>query len=361
MAFKGIKKTCPAFLPALASVIFILFSATFPAATSAGSPAGSIDSLSGAAYLKAKDSERWAVASKGMEVGPGDRVKTGSDGKLSIRFSDGSRLNVGNLSELEITEYILKPKKRIAVYSLSAGKLRAIINKFSGSTDIKVKTPTSTSGVKGTDFIVMNQGPANILFGKEDTVSVSGESSGVELKPGSMTENTRGGSPIEPVAVEPGSALEGVRADLEAVTDVEKPVEWERAGRVPEILARWNINYGSYLADSKRFKDSLDVFQIALDLTDLPSIRAEAHLDRGTVLSRNLKEPARALKEYMEVVDKYPEPPFAENALFSAGLINMELGEKAPALNLFRRYRAEYPEGIHKDTVELFIRVLESD
>lgn len=358
MAFKGIKKSASAFLLALASVI--LFSVTSPAVP-ADPPAGSIDALSGAAYFRAKVSEKWAAAAKGAEVGPGDRVKTGSDGRLSIRFSDGSRLNVGNQSELEITEYILKPKQRSAVYSLSAGKLRAIINKFSGSTDIKVKTPTSTSGVKGTDFIVMNQGPANVIFGKEDNVAVSGEGAGVELKPGAMTENTTGSGPIEPVAVEPDSPLEGVRTELEAITDVEKPVEWERAGRLPEILARWNINYGNYLADSKRFKDSLGVFQIALDLTALPSIMAEAHLNRGTVLSRNLNEPARALKEYMEVVDKYPEPPFAENALYSAGLINMELGEKAPALKLFRRYKTEFPEGIHKDTVELFIRVLESD
>src|SRR5574337_109543 len=161
MAFKGIKKSASAFLLALASVI--LFSVTSPAVP-ADPPAGSIEALSGAAYFRAKGSEKWAAAAKGAEVAPGDRVKTGNDGRLSIRFADGSRLNVGNLSELEITEYILKPRQRSAVYSLSAGKLRAIINKFSGSTEIKVKTPTSTSGVKGTDFIVMNQGQANVIF-----------------------------------------------------------------------------------------------------------------------------------------------------------------------------------------------------
>ncbi len=358
MAFKRIKKVFPAFLLALASVLYFVF----PPLSLSAEPAGRIESLSGAAYYKAKDSSKWTVASKGADLLPGDSVKTGSDGKMSLKFSDGSRLNVGNLSELEITEYLLKSRKRSAVYSLSAGKMRAIINKFTGSTDIKVKTPTSTSGVKGTDFIVMNEGPANVLFGKEDTVTVSGDDNrSVDLSEGGMTENTKGGKPIEPVAVTPGSALEEVRAELEAITDVERPVEWERAGRLPEILARWNINYGNYLADSKKFTDSLDVFQIAIDLTGLPSIKAEAHLGRGTVLSRNLNEPLSALKEYMEVVEKYPTPPFAENALFSAGLINMELGEKSEALKLFKRYAGEYPEGSHKDTVELFIKVLESD
>ncbi|MBI5810399.1 MAG: tetratricopeptide repeat protein [Deltaproteobacteria bacterium] len=240
--------------------------------------------------------------------------------------------------------------------------MRAIVNKFSGSTDIKVKTATSVSGVKGTDFIVMNEGQANVVFAEESRVMVRGDGGRpVYVASGAMTENTKGSSPIRPVKVERGSLLDEARAQLEAVTDIERPVEWEKTGRLPEILARWNINYGHYLADSKRFKDSLDVFMIAIDLSGSAELKAEARIERGTVLSRNLNEPRAALEEYMTVVERLSESSFTENAVFSAGMINMEIGEKDKALFLFKRYLNEYPQGGHRGTIEQFIRGMGKD
>lgn len=323
---------------------------------------GAISSISGSVYYKAREAAKWAVAAKGTGLNIGDRLKTGADGRVLLKFEDGTNLSLGNESEIEITEFLLKKDKRSATYTLSTGKVRALVNKFNGKTDIKVKTATSTSGVKGTDFIVMNQGNANVIFGEESTVDVStpDKDKSVDLKAGAMTENTRGANPIEPVKVDPGTALADARAELEAVTDVSAPVEWEKTGKLPDILARWNINYGHYLADSKRFADSLDVFQIAIDLTSLAAIKAESYIERGTVLSRNLNEPQKALQEYMTVVDKYNVAPFAENALFSAGMIYMDLGDKENARKLFKRYLSEYPEGSHRPTIELFMKELES-
>ncbi len=367
MALKGLMLKRFVF-PSAAAVILVLLSFTCSFAA-----VGRISALSGSVYLKAKAAPKWKVAEKGAAVEVGDKVKTGSDGRASIEIEDGSRLSLGNDSELELTEFTLKKDKRSAVYSLSTGKLRAYVGKFTGKTDVKVKTPTSTSGIKGTDFIVMNQGDANVIFGEESDVEVSGNDTplsspltkggarGVTVGPGVMTENTRNAAPIEPVAVEPGSSLEDVRAQLEAITDVERPVEWEKAGRLPEILARWNINYGHYLADSRRFADSLDVFQIAIDLSSVAGVKAEAHLERGTVLSRNMSEPMRAISDYMSVLERYPVEPFLENAVFSAAVVNKELGEKKSALELFKRYLADYPRGSHRGTVDVLIRSLEAD
>lgn len=341
----------------VAAAVFALLSFTCSFAA-----VGRISALSGAVYLKAKAAPKWKVAGKDAAVEAGDKVKTGSDGRATIEIEDGSRLSLGNDSELELTEFTLKKDKRSAVYSLSTGKLRAYVGKFTGKTDVKVKTPTSTSGIKGTDFIVMNQGDANVIFGEESDVEVSGnDTKAVTISPGHMTENTRNARPIEPVNVEPGSSLEEARAQLEAVTDVERPVEWEKAGRLPDMLARWNINYGHYLADSRRFADSLDVFQIAIDLSSVAGVRAEAHLERGTVLSRNMGEPKRAISDYMSVIERYPVEPFLENAVFSAAVVNKELGEKKTALELFKRYLADYPHGSHRGTVDVLIRSLEAD
>ena len=328
--------------------VLVLASVSF-----ASSSIGTIGNMSGAVYFKPGGGAKWAVAAKGAGLGTGDRVKTGSDGRASLRLSDNSSLTLGNDTEIEITEFLLEKGSRSAVYSISTGKVRAAVGRFSGKTDIKVKTPTSVSGVKGTDFIVMNQGNANVIFGEESSVQVSGDDGKpVVVKSNTMTENTKGTAPIHPEKVDPGTPLADARAQLETVTDVDAPVQWEKAGQLPAILARWNINYGHYLAESKRFNDALDVFQISVDLTEKREIRAEAHLERGTLLSRNMNEPRRALGEYMTVIEKYPEPQFLENALFSAGMISRELGDGENSKKLFQRYLSDYPKGRHRETIE---------
>lgn len=323
---------------------------------------GSIANLSGTVYSKPSGAGKWSVAVKGSGVNTGDRVKTAGDGRVLLKLDDGTNLTLGNDSELEITEYLFKKNKRSAVFSLSSGKVRTAVGKFNGSTDIKVKTPTSVSGVKGTDFIVMNSGPANVIFGEESTVQVSGESGKpVDLKPNTVTENTAGTSPIKPEKVEPGTPLAEARAQLEAITNVDAPVDWVKAGKLPFMLARWNINYGHYLTESKNFTSALDVLQIAIDLTDAPELRAKAHIERGTVLAKNLNESVKALAEYMTVIDKYPATPSLPNALYSAGAINKELGKKDEAKRLFERYLTEFPKGSHRGTIEIFMKDMDKN
>lgn len=339
--------------------IFILVSFFFLCASAVLADVGGIEATSGAVYFKAKGAVAWGVASKGSKVDIGDRIKTGSDGRALLILKDKTRLMLGNETEVEVTEFLLSKKKRSAVYSVSTGKIRAVVARFSGKSDIKVKTQTGVAGVKGTDFIVLNQGAANVYFGKEGRVEVSGDDDdSVKLVSNKMTENTSGAAPIEPVSVEAGSPLAEVRAQLEAVTDVAAPVEWEKAGRLPEMLARWNINYGRYLAESKRYKEALDVFRIAVDLSANSTIQAEAHLEMGTVLALYMNDPQAALVEYNTVIAKYPELPFVGNALYSAAKINMEIGDNTEARRLFTRYLNEFPQGSHRETVEQLIRSL---
>ncbi|MBI4950340.1 MAG: FecR domain-containing protein [Deltaproteobacteria bacterium] len=343
---------------ALSVIPFVFLALSLPSVSHGSS--GFLESFSGAVYLKTKVAGRWAPADKGAAIEPGDRVKTGGDGRALVKLSDGTKLTIANLSELEISGYSLRKSERSGSFFLSSGKMRAAVSIFPGRTDFKVKTPTAVSGVRGTDFIVMNQGEANVFFGVDGSVEVSGERDRpVALTTGTMTESTAGSEAIPPVVVEPGTALAEARADLEAATDVDAPVVWERVRDLPDLLARWNINYGHYLADSARFREALDVFEIAFDLTGLPGIKAEARLERGTVYSRNMNDPGKALSEYTDVIERYKAEPFLENAVYSAGLVKMEMKDKDGALGLFRRYIADYPEGSHRSTVDIFIKELE--
>lgn len=322
---------------------------------------GSISKASGAIYFKAKAEKKWAVAAAGMEINEGDRVKTGSDGRMELGLQDGSRLTMGNNTEMEITRFLLDKDRRSAAIFIQ-GKLRAAIAKFSGKTNMWVKTPTAVAGVRGTDFIVMNEGKANVLFGQEGTVEVKGkDKESAALVPDTMTENTQGHAPIAPVKVEPNTPLADARKQLEAVTNVDAPVEWQTTGNLPVILARWNINYGHYLADSGKYKEALEVFQIAADLTNIPEIGAESRIQRGTVYSRNLSLYQEALKEYQIVLGKYPQLPQAENALFSIGMIYKDTGEKEKAKEYLQKYLKQYPQGKHTSTAETLLKELEKE
>ncbi|HHL39554.1 MAG TPA: tetratricopeptide repeat protein [Deltaproteobacteria bacterium] len=345
------------------SMVFVpLLAALTLAAAHAAAEVGKIRAMSGEVSLLSRGAERWRPAQRGAPVAEGDRVRTGERGRVMLQFGDGSTLMVGNSSEIEVTRFVVdrRKKERTGLFSLLTGKLRAVVAGYFGTSDVRVRTRTSTAGVKGTDFVVMNEGDANVLFGTEGEVEVSGDDGGsVVLTGGAMTENTRGIAPITPVEVERGTALDEVRETLLAVTDVDAPVEWEQAGRLADIMARWNINYGHYLADSGRYDGGLRVFRIAVDMASEPAIKAEAHLARGTVYSRYLGDRDKAMAEYMTVVNDYPELPHVETALYSAGLIEMDAGNDAEALELFRRYLRDYPDGRHGETIKLFIRELE--
>ena len=340
-------------------VLLVALLLLFP--VSAIAAIGNLSKGSGAIYFKAKGEKKWAVALTGMEINEGDKLKTGSDGRLELLMQDASRLTIGNNTEMEITKFLVDKDKRSATIFVQ-GKLRAAIAKFFGRTNMWVKTPTAVAGVKGTDFIVMNEGKANVLFGQEGTVEVKGNNKeSVSLVPDTMTENTQGHAPIAVVKVEPNTPLSDARKQLEAVTNVDAPVEWQEAGKLPQILARWNMNYGHYLADSGKYKEAIEVFQIAADLTDIPEIGAESRVQRGTVYSRNLSLYPEALKEYHTVLDKYPQMPQAENALFSIGMIYKDMGDREKAGESLQRYLKQYPQGRHTSTVETLIKELEKE
>lgn len=343
------------------SVLLFISIVIFPffSTVAMGANIGSITGTDGAVYYKAKKKKEWQIAHIERIINTGDSIKTGADGRARLELIDGSTLTIANNSELVMHRFLLRKKKRSAIFKLSTGKMRAVVSKFKGSTDIKVKTPTVLLGVRGTDFIIMNHGSANVLFGKEDKVTMSGDGArGVVVTTDEMTENTRGAHPITPIKITQGSVLESARAQLESITDVDVPVSWAEAAKLPAILARWNINYASYLADSKRYAEALDVLQIAIDLAAGADTKAEAYLGRGTIFARNLERPEDGLKEYQIVIDKYWATPSAENALFSAGMIYMDQSRNDEALQLFRKYLKEYPDGARRVTVESFIQIL---
>lgn len=323
-------------------------------------PVGTITGTKGTVSFRTARASEYGTLFTGREIYEGNWVKTGRDGWIELTLSDRSRFTIGNDSELEIARFALGKKERGGIFYLVQGKLRAVVARLAGrQTDIRVKSGTAVAGVKGTEFLMLAQGPANIFFGAEGTAGISGSSGEVEpLHPDTMTQNTRGYRPVTAVRVEPATPLAKARADFEAATGIVPPERWTAADALPNILARWDINHGHYLVDSGRYDEALQVFQIALDLSDLPGIRADARLERGGVFGRFLSHPEAALAEYLLVLEEYPGTPQEETALFNVGQTLYDLGRKDTARVRLRQYLEQFPAGRYRGSAETLLRLL---
>lgn len=350
------------FLPALLLLATIVFGS--PAAGATSVAAATARAVSGDVRYHPTGVESYRPLTSGTRLAVGAGIRTGANGWARVELSDGSVLSLGNRTDLELSSLKIGRKKREGLFTLNGGKLRASVAKLAGQqTDFRFRSPTAVAGVKGTEFLMLSQGEANVLFGVDGLVSVSGTGKNREQQPlaaGSMVQTTRGTPPAPATVVEHEPALAEARELFAKATGGVPPADWKGIDRLPDLLARWNVNYGHYLVDRGDFEQALQVFQIAIDLTQVAEIRADAWLERGTVHARHLNNPRAALAEYLLVLEEYPRLPQAETALFSTGQTLAELGLKDQAETRFRQYLQSYPDGRHRSNIEMLLKRLES-
>lgn len=342
------------------SIITLLVSIMLPSMVLAAQ-VGKITGLKGAAQFRAVNNVPYTPLAKGDSIGEGNWIKTGVDGWVELTLDDKSKFTLANNTEFAVTSFLLTKSKREGTFNLAQGKLRASVVKIAGrQSGMTVKSGTAVAGIKGTEFLMMSEGPANVFFGNEGTVAVSGDGKGAQksLTASTMTQNTRGITPVEPLKIEAGTPISEAKDIFDKITAALPPAEWTDSGRIADIIARWNINHGHYLADSGKYNDALHVFQIALDLTKIPEIRADSHMERGAVYARFLSNPELALAEYLLVMEEYPKLAQAETALFNAAQTLVELGFTDQARVRFDQYLKLYPTGKHKDNVDTLLRNL---
>jgi tetratricopeptide (TPR) repeat protein len=341
-------------------ILFLLLALLMPAAALAA-PVGKITGLKGSVLHRAQNNIPYVALTKGTVISEGNWIKTGSNGWVELTLKDNSKFTLANNTVFEVTSFLVSKGKRSGSFNLAQGKLRASVVKLGGSqSGLTVRSGTAVAGIKGTEFLMLAEGPANVFFGNEGKVGVSGDGKGTEqmLTAGSMTQNTRGITPVEPLKVETGTPIAEAKGIFDNLTAAEPPAEWTDSGKIADIIARWNINHGHYLADSGKYNDSLHVFQIALDLTKVEEIRADAHMERGAVYARFLNNPEQAMAEYLLVMEEYPTLPQAETALFNTAQTLSEMGFTGQARIRFEQYLRNYPNGRHRSNVETLLQNL---
>jgi len=115
---------------------------------------GDIILHTGNAVIERNDGED-VEAEKELDIFSYNTVKTGK-GKVAIEFIDDTRVDVTQHSKLIIDEFVYDPNTKTGSLSLKAalGTIRYASGQIAKTspTNVQIKTPTATIGVRGTDF-----------------------------------------------------------------------------------------------------------------------------------------------------------------------------------------------------------------
>ena len=94
----------------------------------------------------------------GLQLLAGDRLVTGKNGRMSLSFIDNTRFAVGPNSRVSVSEfqYDRTRQKGTFVTQVDRGSLAVVSGRIAKSDRdaMKVRTPNTLLGVRGTKFIV---------------------------------------------------------------------------------------------------------------------------------------------------------------------------------------------------------------
>jgi hypothetical protein len=156
---------------------------------------GSVSRVQGEGVLKRGDST--SKLSADLRVRVDDDIVTAADARAELTFIDGTKLTIGEQSQIKIDSFLFEEGKSGNRLSLNiAGPFRYVSGKLSAREggSVSVRTPVATLGVRGTDFW---GGPIDQRYG-------------VFLLEGSVSVTTAAG---EVVLTAPGTGVDVPAAD----------------------------------------------------------------------------------------------------------------------------------------------------
>ncbi len=138
--------------PVLAALCIL---APAPRAAAQAPGAGEIDSSSGESSLSRSGLFASPVKA-GAVLLSGDRLRTGSDGRIQFRLRDGSAFSLGPGTDFTIAAFRMEPARERAFFEMARGLVRTVSGLI-GKRDQdawRLTTPTAVMGIRGTEFTV---------------------------------------------------------------------------------------------------------------------------------------------------------------------------------------------------------------
>jgi hypothetical protein len=174
------------------------------------------------------DAER--ILRVGIDVVADEVITTNANDRAHLVFLDGTSLTVSPNARVKIDRYLYDPATQTGSIGVTAaqGVFRLVGGKISKSSDITIKTPAATMGLRG-GISIFAVGPtqttAQFLFGKSLVVTGNGRTE-TALRAGTQIQAILGAAPTPPIAIPPGALaqplqlLEAARSKGDARADV---------------------------------------------------------------------------------------------------------------------------------------------
>lgn len=179
----------------------VLASCIFVRPLAAQSARGEVVRIRGRASKSGPAGE--SVLAPGEPLFVGDTIATGDDGRVDVRFGDGSMLTVGPSSRIQIARYAPDaPAGRVeALLSLLDGILRMVVGSGQRWDRFAVETTTSVASVRGTEWLVEateGRSAVFVLRGQVEVASRATVDGSVTLLAGEGCDVSAGSAPTAP-------------------------------------------------------------------------------------------------------------------------------------------------------------------
>ena len=142
--------------------IWVLAAALALAGSAVANDIGQVKVTKGGVQVE-REGKRQA-ATVGMGIRASDIFVTGADGSAGITFLDNSLVSVGPNTVFAIDKYAFDTTTHVGEFegNLKQGKLAAVSGKMvkQSPESMKIRTPASVMAVRGTEFVVQVDPPA---------------------------------------------------------------------------------------------------------------------------------------------------------------------------------------------------------
>ncbi|MBI5200391.1 MAG: FecR domain-containing protein [Elusimicrobia bacterium] len=172
---------------------------------------GAVGLLEGPATYQAKGAGDFTPLKAGQPVAAADVIKTEANGKVTLAFSDGSKVQIGPSANVAIES--LEPKKMS--FKVALGVFDAWVAKLK-KRRFQVKTPTAVASVRGTELRAAVDAAGNsdfFCFG--GSIEVGGSTGrAVDISAGQTVSADKGTPVSKPEAI-PETVTQGPPPDVQ--------------------------------------------------------------------------------------------------------------------------------------------------
>ncbi len=230
------------------------------------SPTATISAFSGEVLVQMGGSADWIAAASGMKLNQGDRIKTGDDGVAEVVFFEGSVIEVGEKSDILVSEMSITGPDGTTSISLqqsighSINRVKKLVDSASS---YEVDTPAGTAVVRGTIFkAYVEDNGYTVIASEEGDVLFAAGGVTVVVGKGRQSGAMPGGTPSEPGIIQ----IENVEICSDVLGDRDYAVKPDAIFNVGDTVwiyfeaynLDWNYSGGTYELWYRA--DSVDVY-----------------------------------------------------------------------------------------------------